>query len=376
MSIGAALARGLGGLARNREDRRRFDEQQAQRERQLAMQEAFNEQLRDIQRRQVELAERRQRADEAASGLAEFRPGMMDAEGSAQAMATQQGAGDAALMPGVASVLSAAEGMMQRQRAGQENAPGQLFQARPSQRLTESLAQVRTQGAQQRERDDAMARIRADELAASQSFTRERDAAQQAGRMAQIGAQNAGQMALLGARQRAAEEAAANQPPAPRRRTEGQLNASVFATRMEQTGQVLNALEQDGVNPVPPLSIRARSLIPFVGDEAKNAGMTASQQKYWAAAADWVRAKLRKESGAAIGVKEMADEIATYFPMAGDDASTVEYKRQLRATAEQGMRGLSEGDVQSPVETLMQTITGGAGGMPSSYSPNNPFAPR
>lgn len=66
---------------------------------------------------------------------------------------------------------------------------------------------------------------------------------------------------------------------------------------------------------------------------AANQMMTPAGQKYYQAAADWVRAKLRKESGAVIGPEEMQSEIRTYFPLPGDDAGVVRQKAQARATA-------------------------------------------
>jgi hypothetical protein len=61
-------------------------------------------------------------------------------------------------------------------------------------------------------------------------------------------------------------------------------------------------------------------------------------QKYYQAAADWVRAKLRKESGAVISPEEMAQEIKTYFPMPGDNKETIEQKKVSRQQAMSGMK--------------------------------------
>lgn len=55
---------------------------------------------------------------------------------------------------------------------------------------------------------------------------------------------------------------------------------------------------------------------------------------YFQSAADWVRAKLRKESGAVISPTEMSSEIRTYFPVPGDDADTVAQKAAARKQAE------------------------------------------
>lgn len=49
---------------------------------------------------------------------------------------------------------------------------------------------------------------------------------------------------------------------------------------------------------------------------------------------DWVRAKLRKESGAVIADEEMEREIRTYFPQPGDDPATIAQKTASRKQAE------------------------------------------
>jgi hypothetical protein len=49
---------------------------------------------------------------------------------------------------------------------------------------------------------------------------------------------------------------------------------------------------------------------------------------------DWVRSKLRKESGAVIGEQEAIDEIKTYFPWPGDTKGDIDEKRRKRSVAE------------------------------------------
>ena len=70
-------------------------------------------------------------------------------------------------------------------------------------------------------------------------------------------------------------------------------------------------------------------------------------QKYYQAAADWVRAKLRKESGAVIGPQEMEQEIRTYFPIPGEDPATSEQKRLARIQAMNGMREMGGRAIES-----------------------------
>lgn len=52
---------------------------------------------------------------------------------------------------------------------------------------------------------------------------------------------------------------------------------------------------------------------------------------------DWVRSKLRKESGAVIGEKEALDEIKTYFPMPGDTKADINEKKRKRDVAERSL---------------------------------------
>lgn len=57
-------------------------------------------------------------------------------------------------------------------------------------------------------------------------------------------------------------------------------------------------------------------------------------QLFWQAAADWYRAKLRKESGAVINENEMKDEVKTYFPIFGDSDATKNQKTGSRIQAQ------------------------------------------
>lgn len=71
---------------------------------------------------------------------------------------------------------------------------------------------------------------------------------------------------------------------------------------------------------------------------AANRFLKPEAQKHFQAASDWVRAKLRKESGASIPPAEMIQEIKTYFPMPGDSKEVVAQKAQARKVASDGMR--------------------------------------
>lgn len=74
--------------------------------------------------------------------------------------------------------------------------------------------------------------------------------------------------------------------------------------------------------------------VPLVG----NMLISPERQRYRQAAKDWIRAKLRRESGAVIGEEEAAEEYRTYFPMPGDSQAVKDQKGRARKTAEKAMR--------------------------------------
>jgi hypothetical protein len=68
-----------------------------------------------------------------------------------------------------------------------------------------------------------------------------------------------------------------------------------------------------------------------------NSYLSPEAKRYFQALQDFSRAKLRKESGAVIGKDEIAGDLATYFPLPGDDDATKQQKQSARNTALQGM---------------------------------------
>lgn len=108
-----------------------------------------------------------------------------------------------------------------------------------------------------------------------------------------------------------------------------------FYSRMAQMSPLLDQYESSGSS---TLATNMAGTVPLIGSYLQRKAMTPDQQNYMTSAMAWIRAKLRKESGAVIGEKEAKDEYETYFPMPGDDKSRIELKRELRRTAEQEMR--------------------------------------
>ncbi len=108
-----------------------------------------------------------------------------------------------------------------------------------------------------------------------------------------------------------------------------QLQAASFADRMAKAEGLLLPFEENGTDLINN-SASAASKVPFAGNYLENKFLTSEQQIYRNAASEWIRAKLRKESGAAIGNEEMDKEYRTYFPVPGDGAKVIKQKAELR----------------------------------------------
>jgi hypothetical protein len=126
--------------------------------------------------------------------------------------------------------------------------------------------------------------------------------------------------------------------------TEGQSNAAGFAQRMELAESIINRLPAGSQ---PGAGTRIAEAVPFVGGALARSGQSPATQQYDQAAQDWIRAKLRKESGAAIGVDEARQEYATYFPMVGDTPEKIQQKAEARRVVTIGM-GKSAGKAYEP----------------------------
>lgn len=113
-----------------------------------------------------------------------------------------------------------------------------------------------------------------------------------------------------------------------------QSKSAGFTSRMENAEKIFTQYPKG----VATLQTQALGGVPLVGDLLQRSAQTTDQQLYQQAAEDWVRAKLRKESGAVIGEKEMADEIRTYFPVPGDSPEVVQQKARARAIATEALQ--------------------------------------
>jgi hypothetical protein len=136
--------------------------------------------------------------------------------------------------------------------------------------------------------------------------------------------------------------------------TEGQSNAAGFAQRMELAQSIFEKLPAGSQ---PGMGTRVAEAVPFVGGAlARGVVQSADTQMYDQAAQDWIRAKLRKESGAAIGVDEARQEYATYFPMVGDTPEKIAQKAEARRVVTEGMKK-SAGKAYTPYTPANRIVT-------------------
>jgi len=112
-------------------------------------------------------------------------------------------------------------------------------------------------------------------------------------------------------------------------------NAAGFYLRMNEATKLINQFEDKGK---PTVGTSTAGALPIIGDVLERNLMTPEQQQYKNAALAWIRAKLRKESGAAIGIDEAEQEYKNYFPVVGDSAEVVKQKQDLRNAAMREMK--------------------------------------
>lgn len=151
--------------------------------------------------------------------------------------------------------------------------------------------------------------------------------------------------------------------------SEGERKDAGFAARMRQSGALL---EEIGASGQPTFGTAAVGQIPAVGGVTERLAQSAAQQKYRQAQEDWVRAKLRKESGAVIGKEEMDQEIATYFPRPGDGPDVVAQKAKQRELATSAMEYAAGKSAIAPLYQQLQMVPGSESGA----APNGAGAPR
>ncbi|MES2939205.1 MAG: hypothetical protein V4864_16080 [Pseudomonadota bacterium] len=154
--------------------------------------------------------------------------------------------------------------------------------------------------------------------------------------------------------------------------TEVQANATQFATRMRDASGVIGGFEKNGApwastvaragyDPQFPNWIPGGQVASGAARGLNNATVPEDAQKYYQAQTNWVSANLRKESGAAIGKDEMAQEIRKWFPQPGDGAEVIAQKTAARKVAEEGML-VQAGPGAKQVSSILERAGSGAGG--------------
>lgn len=122
--------------------------------------------------------------------------------------------------------------------------------------------------------------------------------------------------------------------------SDAQILAGGFADRMTAAQSLTTALESQA-----PVGVMESiyGAIPLIGDKIPQVlpkslgGLSPERRQYLQAANNWIRANLRKESGAAIGADEWTQEYVNYFPQPGDDQPTIDQKAMFREITTQNM---------------------------------------
>lgn len=109
-----------------------------------------------------------------------------------------------------------------------------------------------------------------------------------------------------------------------------ELSAGYYARALNA-----HALYGEGIAPRDLASQTGADILSHSAVNTLSSPARRAAQNY---ADDFIRAKLRKESGAVIAAEEMQREYETYFPVPGDEAPDLERKRKLREQAIEGLR--------------------------------------
>lgn len=144
--------------------------------------------------------------------------------------------------------------------------------------------------------------------------------------------------------------------PASATPNQDEKNASGFYQRMAHANQEMDRITSAGYDPA-----NVRDFYT-AGEGVLNYAASKEGQQYRQAQENWVRANLRKESGAAIGASEMEQERKNYFPVPGDSPEVIEQKRRNRQVTQQAMlqsagRAATNQGQQGPVQDRPQAST-------------------
>jgi hypothetical protein len=115
--------------------------------------------------------------------------------------------------------------------------------------------------------------------------------------------------------------------------TQNQQEAAGFWNMMGKAGETLVKYESDENK----LNLIKPGLVASNWPSIEDAMATPERRSYLNAAKAWIRAKLRRESGAAISNQEYIDEYSTYFPTYYDTPEIIRQKAAFRKVAESSM---------------------------------------
>ncbi len=144
--------------------------------------------------------------------------------------------------------------------------------------------------------------------------------------------------------ERAAAKDAA--PPKDPKVTEGERAAAGYYRR------ALNAHENYGAGVLPRSAI-AQGAVDMLPNAWENTLASPERREAQNYADEFIRAKLRKESGAAIPTEEMSREYRVYFPVPGDEPVDLERKARLRQEALEALKIGAGSEAGTALEGLL-----------------------
>jgi hypothetical protein len=142
--------------------------------------------------------------------------------------------------------------------------------------------------------------------------------------------------------------------------TEGETNAAGFASRMVAAEAITSKL---ATGAAPKFGEAVLSAIPLIGKTIPEVipqavgGLSSERRQYLQAANNFIRANLRKESGAAIGVDEWTAEFINYFPQYNDDEQTIKNKAIFRNILTQNMVNAGGKSFKAPSMETPESMT-------------------
>jgi hypothetical protein len=144
-------------------------------------------------------------------------------------------------------------------------------------------------------------------------------------------------------------EPGAGKPP-----TDVQVQNAGYADRVSQANSIIDS-KSDTFAKMGYIDFKAAAS----NSPLANAYLTDDQRQVAQAMRNFITAKLRKESGAAISQSEFDDARAQYFPAYGDDPQTLKQKKNLRDSVFNNLvQGSGSAYKLTPVDKYFNSVTG------------------